>query len=154
MYYMKNITKRFKGFALIDVIIAIILVGAISISAVNYVYRQADLQLAGQNTVTAAQELMALLYVCMQETAHNSITAQGDSYQLTCADVGACVDNHVNGLNGATQWELPAGASVTVSLGIPTQYDAAFILDLPGIDAAQIDPILCIAPLSAIPTPP
>lgn len=143
---------KVKGFALIDVIVAVVLVGAIAAASITYVYKNQALVAEMSGATFVNEELMAHVIACTQEAAHNKQTASGEN--PSCEDVGICVQNHLDGpVNGTPQWSLDPSWTFSVlphdgilngQLDAPaTAADVTFRIDVAGVASMYLPPVIC-----------
>lgn len=108
--------KNIKGFALIDVIVAIILVGAISAASVSYVYKNNSLTLANASC-TQEWEFYAHAFSCAMvvQLAHASAS---DGLFTSDTDINECLTGStITSLGGSTlsTGSYPNTAIITVA---------------------------------------
>lgn len=137
-----------KGFALIDVIVAITLVTAIAVAGVSYVMKNQSLILKATNASTITQEFTAYVYTCMQEAAHNKSTQYGNDVPLNCEDIGLCINSHLPGSVGnIPKWELEPGWTIEVLPHDGTldsdSSDVTFMISVTGVEAQYLPLVIC-----------
>lgn len=128
--------KNIKGFALIDVIVAIILVGAISAASVSYVYKNNTLTLANASC-TQEWEFYAHAFSCAMvvQLAHASAS---DGLYTSDIDINECLTGSgITSLGGSTlsSGSYPNAGIITEGLTIDTSTSA---VGLNGSDEAEV----------------
>jgi hypothetical protein len=101
-----------RGFAIVDVIVAIVLTAAVVGTGLAYIYKTNPQSItATTNYVSLAQEVGAHLKTCLLTVAHNDTPL----IPPTCQEVFDCWDSHMPG-GTANQWTfgpLPPGWSLS-----------------------------------------
>jgi type II secretory pathway pseudopilin PulG len=98
--------NRKYGFAIIDVILALVLVSALTAVVYTYTFKTNELD-SLKNYSSVVQEVFAHVKTCNLEVAQHL------NVYPTCAQIAERFNDHLNGTNGAELWTFPPNWTVT-----------------------------------------